>query len=137
MSIAKYTASTIREAQGSLRPEQRRSLAEIVAVFWIVSKLLTWMAFPTTDNYAQIPPWYRPTQAQLSISHPSYIDALVFPLLRDKLVYTYQSYETAKLLEHVNSLFTIVWQPKMWVISQGKHASQLQYCSQARLTSVS
>lgn len=123
MSIAMYASSTICEAQESLRPEQRRSPAEIVAVFWIVCKLLTWMSFPTIDNYSQIPPWYRPTQAQLSISHPSYIDALVFPFLRDKLVYTHGTYETTKLLEDLNSLFTIVWQPRMWVISQGMRFS--------------
>ena len=122
MSIAKDTSVAVLEAQGILRPEQRRSPAEVVAVFWIAYKLLTWMAFPTLNNYSQIPPWYRPTQAQLSISHPSYIDALVFPLLREKLVYTYNTYDTLKLLEDVNSLFTIVWEPKIWVISQGIHS---------------
>ncbi len=70
-------------------------------------------------NYSQIPPWYRPTQAQLSVPHPSYIDYLVFPLLREKLVYTHDTYETPKLLEAVNSLFTIVWEPKIWLICQG------------------
>jgi hypothetical protein len=123
MSIAKDTSTAILEAQRSLRPEQRRSPAERVAVFWIACKLLTWMAFPTVSNYSQIPPWYRPTQAQLSISHPSYIDALVFPLLREKLVYTHNTYEAMKLLEDVNSLFTIVWQPEMWVISQGIYST--------------
>ena len=122
MSIAKDTSAAVLEAQGILRPEQRRSPAEVVAVFWIAYRLLTWMAFPTMNNYSQIPPWYRPTQAQLSISHPSYIDALVFPLLREKLVYTHNTYDTMKLLEDVSSLFTIVWEPKMWVISQGIHS---------------
>lgn len=118
MSLAKYAADTIREAQDNLGPEQRRSSNEIVAIFWIVCKLFTWMAFPTLKNYLQIPPWYRPTQAQLSIAHPSYIDSLVFPLLREKLVYTHETYETMGLLKDLNSLFTVVWEPKLWLICQ-------------------
>lgn len=79
------------------------------------------MAFPTSKNYSDIPAWYRPTQAQLSVPHPSYIDSLIFPLLRDKLVYTYENYKNTKLLENLNSLFTIKWEPKVWLMCQCEH----------------
>ncbi len=78
------------------------------------------MAFPTTKNYNEIPEWYRPREAQLFVPHPSYIDYLVFPLLREKLVYTYENYKNTTLLEHLNSLYTIRWEPQIWTTPQCK-----------------
>lgn len=51
-----------------------------------VGKLMIWHLNPTAQAYNQISANYRPTQIQLSVPHPSIIDWIPWPLLRDKLI---------------------------------------------------
>lgn len=61
--------------------------------FWVYTKahrpvvnVITWRLNPETETYAKLTPWYRPTHTQLSIPHPSVIDWVPFPSLRDRLI---------------------------------------------------
>jgi hypothetical protein len=51
-----------------------------------VNKLTAWRINPTRENYAKLSPAYRPTQLQVSVTHPTIIDWIPFPALRDKLI---------------------------------------------------
>jgi Domain of unknown function (DUF3425) len=51
-----------------------------------VGKLMTWHLNPSAEAYNQISANYRPTQMQLSVPHPSIIDWIPWPELRDKLI---------------------------------------------------
>lgn len=51
-----------------------------------VGKLMTWHLNPTVEAYNQISANYRPTKLQLSVPHPSIIDWIPWPAMRDKLI---------------------------------------------------
>lgn len=51
-----------------------------------IYKLTTWRVNPTKTNYSKLAPNYRPTQLQVSLTHPSIIDWAPFPSIRDKLI---------------------------------------------------
>jgi len=54
--------------------------------------LMRWQIHPTQENYERLPEWLRPTPAQLYTAHPAWIDHLIWPRLRDKLVANPQAY---------------------------------------------
>ncbi|KAK4988570.1 hypothetical protein LTR50_003866 [Elasticomyces elasticus] len=45
--------------------------------------IMSWQISPTAETYAKMPDWSKPTPSQLFISHPIWVDYLVFPGLRD------------------------------------------------------
>lgn len=49
-------------------------------------KLMIWRLNPTEASFAKLPAHYRPTQTQLSIPHPTVIDWISWPEIRDKLI---------------------------------------------------
>lgn len=48
--------------------------------------LTAWRMDRTTTNWLKIVPQYRPTKLQISVAHPSVIDWIPWPSLRDKLI---------------------------------------------------
>ena len=51
-----------------------------------LKRLHIWRLNPTAEAYMKMDSWYRPTQLQLSIPHPSIIDWMPWPAVRDKLI---------------------------------------------------
>jgi hypothetical protein len=51
-----------------------------------LKRLHIWRLSPTAEAYMKMDSWYRPTQIQLSIPHPSIIDWMPWPAMRDKLI---------------------------------------------------
>lgn len=47
---------------------------------------MAWRLCPTPVTYARFPPLFRPTQIQLLMPHPTVIDWLAWPELRNKLI---------------------------------------------------
>ncbi|OQU95639.1 hypothetical protein CLAIMM_01821 [Cladophialophora immunda] len=52
--------------------------------------LMEWRVNPNPDTLSKIPPYYRPTQLQLSVNYPAVIDWMPWPSIRDALI-TYHS----------------------------------------------
>ncbi|KAI2634305.1 hypothetical protein GGS26DRAFT_553260 [Hypomontagnella submonticulosa] len=69
------------------------TLPERVAVLYYMFLVMRWQVSPTQENYDLLPPWALPTPAQLSISHPAWIDHLPFPRMREKLAKEYNPVE--------------------------------------------
>ena len=51
-----------------------------------LKRLHIWRLNPTAEAYMKMDSYYRPTQIQLSIPHPSIIDWMPWPAMRDKLI---------------------------------------------------
>jgi hypothetical protein len=48
--------------------------------------VMVWRLNPTSVSYMKLPKNYRPTQTQLSMPHPTVIDWIAWPELRDRLI---------------------------------------------------
>lgn len=68
------------------------TLPEQLAVLYHMFLLMRWQIYPTQENYERLPEWYRPCPAQLLLPHPAWMDYIAWPLIRDRIVTSYQSY---------------------------------------------
>lgn len=64
-------------------------LPERVAVLYIMFLVMRWQISPTQDNYERLPEWMVPSQAQVTIPHPAWLDHIPFPRMRERLVHDY------------------------------------------------
>jgi len=58
-------------------------LPDKVAVVYIMFLVLRWQVQPTLENYLDLPEWMTPRPPQLFHTHPSWLDHLPWPRLRD------------------------------------------------------
>lgn len=65
------------------------TLPEKVAVLYVMFLLMRWQISPTQENYDRLPEWLTPRPSQLFTPHPAWIDHLVWPKMRDRLVANY------------------------------------------------
>ena len=63
-----------------------------LALMYICGCAMRYRANPTEENKSQVPPWFLPRPAQDRIQHPLVIDFLVWPGLRERLVFEYEKY---------------------------------------------
>ncbi|KAF2213723.1 hypothetical protein CERZMDRAFT_83832 [Cercospora zeae-maydis SCOH1-5] len=59
---------------------------------------LQFLIFPTQTNLERCPPWHRPRLPQLINAHPSWMDFLVWPALRERLVTSQSDYDPRTLV---------------------------------------
>ncbi|KIW19414.1 hypothetical protein PV08_03709 [Exophiala spinifera] len=55
-----------------------------------LTSLMEWRVNPSPQSLCKVPPYYRPTKLQLSVSYPAVIDWMPWPSIRDALI-TYHS----------------------------------------------
>lgn len=53
--------------------------------------VMAWRLNPTETTFAKLPTHFRPTQSQLCIPHPTVIDWIPWPEIRDKLIHYHSS----------------------------------------------
>ncbi|KAH0829709.1 hypothetical protein AYO21_10616 [Fonsecaea monophora] len=82
----------------STRAWRYNSPAERVLMFWGVYRTLCLLVFPTPQNLARCPPWYRPVPSQFVHPHPSWVDFIPWPFMRDRMIHIYRDYRDADLL---------------------------------------
>ncbi|KAL2433465.1 hypothetical protein ABEF95_001462 [Exophiala dermatitidis] len=51
-----------------------------------LKNLMVWRIYKTPDTYLKVVPSYRPTKLQMRVPHPSIIDWIPWPQLRDKVI---------------------------------------------------
>jgi hypothetical protein len=64
-------------------------IPESVAVLYIMFLFMRWQIAPTQENFDRLPRWMQPSEDQLSMPHPAWIDHVPFPAMRDRLVRNY------------------------------------------------
>ncbi|KAK4935989.1 hypothetical protein LTR10_023036 [Elasticomyces elasticus] len=67
-------------------------LPEKLAIFWLNYIHLRYRIFPTEESLDELPVWLHPCPSQCRVSHPIYIDALPWPVLREKLTFEHRLY---------------------------------------------
>ncbi|OCT44281.1 hypothetical protein CLCR_05796 [Cladophialophora carrionii] len=68
------------------------SKAQRIALMYVCQTLIQWREDPTKENLERVPVFLRPRPSQEKIQHPAVIDFLIWPGLRDRLVFEYQKY---------------------------------------------
>lgn len=57
-----------------------------LAAMWVVCHLVRWRLCRSQPSFAALPPFLHPTAAQRTIAHPIWIDTIVWPAARDRLI---------------------------------------------------
>ncbi|KAH6677854.1 hypothetical protein F5X68DRAFT_264014 [Plectosphaerella plurivora] len=65
---------------------QARNVSEFLATYWLLYLLFRWQVLETDEAYDALPPWFRPTSMQLSVTHPSSADLIAWPEIREGLI---------------------------------------------------
>ncbi|OOO08044.1 Protein of unknown function DUF3425 [Aspergillus oryzae] len=78
-----------------------RSHAEMIAIFWTQFRHLLLFIFPSSENFARCPCWYRPTPARLLHHHPGCLDFIMWPRLRERLSMTWKEHEMETLIRNL------------------------------------
>lgn len=68
------------------------ALPEQVAVLYIMFLLMRWQIYPTLENYERLPEWLCPRASQIMTPHPAWVDYIVFPKMRDRVIANYLDY---------------------------------------------
>ncbi|KAL4861915.1 hypothetical protein BDV12DRAFT_203526 [Aspergillus spectabilis] len=63
-----------------------------IAMFWALYRILLLLILPTAQNLTRCPTWYRPTASQMLHDHPSFIDFIPWPHIREHLVRSWPDY---------------------------------------------
>ncbi|KAH8807243.1 hypothetical protein F5884DRAFT_788818 [Xylogone sp. PMI_703] len=69
-----------------------QSKAQRVAIMLIKQRLMTYLSNPTKANLERVPSFLRPRPSQEHIAHPLIIEFLIWPGLRERLVFHHQRY---------------------------------------------
>ena len=68
------------------------NIAQRIALMYVCQTLLQYRENPTKENLERVPIWFRPRPAQEKIQHPAVIDFLIWPGMRDRLVFEHEKY---------------------------------------------
>ncbi|EGX52119.1 hypothetical protein AOL_s00043g509 [Orbilia oligospora ATCC 24927] len=84
-------------------------LADSVATYFIVYRLLRWRICPTPETYYDLPEWYRPSELQKTWPHPLCIDLLAWPKLRNGIIPIYEQLDKLRLSRDITESITVGW----------------------------
>ncbi|KAI0143262.1 BZIP transcription factor [Pestalotiopsis sp. NC0098] len=72
-------------------------LPEKVAVLYVMFLIMRWQISPTKENYDRLPPWCVPTQSQIQVQHPAWVDHLPFPAMRERIAKAFRNPQAAQV----------------------------------------
>ncbi|KAF2501338.1 hypothetical protein BU16DRAFT_534024 [Lophium mytilinum] len=62
------------------------TLPKQVAVHYVMSTLMKWQVLRNKASYDQMPEWLRPLECQMQVAHPSWMDRIPWPNVRQYLI---------------------------------------------------
>lgn len=68
------------------------SKAQKIAMMFVCHRMLLYKCNPCKETLERVPMWFRPRPSQECIQHPAVIDFLIWPGLRDRLVFSHKRY---------------------------------------------
>lgn len=84
-------------------------LPEQVAVLYTMFLLMRWQIYPTQDNYDRLPHWMTPRTSQILTPHPAWMDYLVWPAMRDRMITNHQNYDFSNWFIPFTSSLSVNW----------------------------
>ncbi|PIG87424.1 hypothetical protein AARAC_007444 [Aspergillus arachidicola] len=85
------------------------SLADTIAIYLIMYRLLRWRVYPIPETFQDVPPWYRPSKLQRTQPHPICIDFLAWPGLRENLILNFDSLDKLSFSRLTTTAITVHW----------------------------
>lgn len=103
------------------------TLPKQVSVFYLMTTLLKWQLLLDEASWDQVPTFLRPTQQQLTIPHPAWIDRIPWPRVRKYLI-DHPSITLDAFAMVYSTNFDVSWayDPKHVVFPAGQSADGLQ-----------
>ncbi|KAL1969450.1 hypothetical protein VTN77DRAFT_8888 [Rasamsonia byssochlamydoides] len=68
------------------------TLPEQIGVLYHLFLVMRWQVSPTQRNYEEMPDWLAPRPAQLFTPHPAWVDYVLWPKIRDRIVLAHRDY---------------------------------------------
>ncbi|KAE8442652.1 hypothetical protein EG329_003009 [Mollisiaceae sp. DMI_Dod_QoI] len=68
------------------------SKAQKIAMMFVTHRMLLYRSNPCKETFERVPNFLRPRPSQETIQHPAVIDFLIWPGLRDRLVFSHKHY---------------------------------------------
>ena len=99
------------------------NLPEQVAIAFMMFIHMRWQIYPTQENYERLPDWLTPRPSQLFTPHPAWMDHLVWPRMRDRVVHNHESYPFENWFLPFTSGLSVNWpyEPVDCLINTGDH----------------
>ena len=91
----------------AIKPWSYRSKLARIVMFWTLYRTLVLLVFPTQQNLAKGPAWFRPVASQMSHCHPSFIDFIPWPTIRENLVHHWTDYQHRNLYSYFVENFDV------------------------------
>ncbi|KAI5300824.1 hypothetical protein KEM55_004666 [Ascosphaera atra] len=85
------------------------ALPDRVAVLYLMFLLMRWQIYPTKENYDRLPEWLIPLPCQYSTPHPAWMDYVVFPRMRERLVSDHTRYPFASWFIPYTATLSVNW----------------------------
>ena len=82
---------------------------ERLAAMWLICNLVRWRLCPTQEAFATLPDFLRPTEMQLTIPHPIWVDTIVWPEVRDRLIQEFDYTEFQAFRFSLGSSISLGW----------------------------
>ncbi|KAK6348264.1 hypothetical protein TWF718_006071 [Orbilia javanica] len=101
-----HLTSIVGRAMLNSSPAQ---LADSVATYFIIYRLLRWRICPTPETFYDLPEWYRPSELQKTWPHPLCIDLLAWPKLRNGIIPIYDQIDKLRLSRDITESITVGW----------------------------
>lgn len=86
-----------------------QGIIERLAAMWLICNLVRWRLCPTQESFAALPGFLRPTELQLTIPHPIWVDVIVWPAVRDRLIREFDYSRFEGFRHSLGSSISIGW----------------------------
>ncbi|KAK6387583.1 hypothetical protein LTS17_000852 [Exophiala oligosperma] len=73
------------------------SVAQRIAMVFVCQTLIQYREDPTPENLSRVPGFLRPRPSQERLAHPVVIDFLIWPGMRDRMVFEHEKYSASGL----------------------------------------
>lgn len=82
---------------------------ERLGAMWLLCNLVRWRLCRTRETFAALPEFLRPTETQLTIPHPIWMDVIVWPAVRDRLIQEFDYTEFDVFRYSIGSSLSLGW----------------------------
>ncbi|CAG9947690.1 unnamed protein product [Clonostachys rosea f. rosea IK726] len=86
-----------------------KTLAERIGFMYTLSHLIRWLVCRSKETYEKMPVMLRPTELQLKVPHPAWIDVIVWPEARNAIIKDMDWGRFEELRELSGASLTVSW----------------------------
>jgi hypothetical protein len=91
-----------------------------LAAMWVICTILRWRICRTPETYIAMPEFMRPNDVQLTVPHPRWVDTIVWPEARTRIIRDFDMKLYTEFRDDLNMSVSVGWtRPAAEAICQG------------------